>query len=602
MGGAKEGRRKISDEDEYEFDDEYEGEDADGEDGEWALDTEGEKQARFHPYTLQGHFLNADKRIELPQEQLQRPIKELLERTDISHVKEAAEAAFGGKGLPLSPAAFASRQNKPMLGVGLPPDTKHMTEIQADAFIASFIPPVYASSFRALREVRKRLGSDWLQSRLKQGKAGELTILDTGGGGAALAAWQQILRAEWALLREKGEVEAEEPPPWKQTAIVASDRLRDRVKHFLPDTTLLPRLPDYQHSGPTRGQRLDAGPTPQPQKAYDIVVASHQLLGKELGHRRQAVLNKLWSVVKKDGGILIVVEKGHPRGFEAMAHARETVLKRFLLPQSGAEDVGGQAADPAFEREREPGHIIAPCTNQETCPMYLTHGESQGRKDFCHFRQGYVRPKTYATVLGRLKNVTSVEFSFVAIHRGVSKPQPLTGSEATRKAFDSYEHSKQPPDMDQLPRIISRPLKKQRHIIIDVCTPEAKVERWTVPKSYSKLAYHDARRSTWGDLWAMGAKTRMPRKVRHGKVAHEKGKPMLEERDDDEDADERDRDDDDEIIQMLAEKRQEKRNERIKKNWKNIVGQYKRRQAKLKDADRRMVEKEEQAWREKFGR
>jgi hypothetical protein len=53
-------------------------------------------------------------------------------------------------------------------------------------------------------------------------------------------------------------------------------------------------------------------------------------------------------------------------------------------------------------------------------------------------------------------------------------------------------------------------------VTMDMCTPEGKIERWTVPKSFSKLAYHDARKSRWGDLWALGAKTRVPRNLRIG--------------------------------------------------------------------------------------
>jgi ribosomal protein RSM22 (predicted rRNA methylase) len=52
---------------------------------------------------------------------------------------------------------------------------------------------------------------------------------------------------------------------------------------------------------------------------------------------------------------------------------------------------------------------------------------------------------------------------------------------------------------------------------MDVCTPAGKIERWTVPKSFSKLAYHDARKTRWGDLWALGAKTTAERPPRNGK-------------------------------------------------------------------------------------
>lgn len=60
-------------------------------------------------------------------------------------------------------------------------------------------------------------------------------------------------------------------------------------------------------------------------------------------------------------------------------------------------------------------------------------------------------------------------------------------------------------------------LKRRGHIILDVCTPAGTLERWTVPRSFSKQAYRDARKVRWGDLWALGAKTRIPRNVRLGR-------------------------------------------------------------------------------------
>ncbi|XP_044721410.1 mitochondrial small ribosomal subunit [Hirsutella rhossiliensis] len=484
------------------------------------------QRRRFHRHTLQGHFHESPVEILLPKEHFVEPIRELLARSNPGHVKTAAEEAFGGRGLPTSPTTPAGLRKGKMVGVGLHPDKRHMTEIQADAFVAGYLPPAYASVLSILREVRRRLGSHWLQSRLKMGQDGGLSVLDVGGAGAGLVAWEEVLRAEWEVLKENGEVGGEHPPQWKKTAVIGSERLRNRVKVFLENTTFLPRLPDYEHSGETQGEHLDAGDTPQPRKQYDIIIASHLFLQEQVGHRRQAVLNSLWSTLSKDGGILIVIEKPHPRGFEAMAHVRDTVLKQFLLPESGEPNVDPKNFNPAFHREQEPGHVIAPCTSQGTCPMYKEPGESQGRKDACHFHQRFVQPSFYMSVVGggKGRNQGDVRFSYVAIRRGVPKPSPLSGKEATRRAFDGYEKSQETPHMQTLPRLILQPLKRTRHITMDVCTAEGNLERWTVPKSYSKQAYHDARKSQWGDLWALGAKTRICRRVRVGRGVEKRDK------------------------------------------------------------------------------
>jgi ribosomal protein RSM22 (predicted rRNA methylase) len=476
---------------------------------------------RFHPLTLEGRFHDSPVEIPLPREELIMPVRELLERTHIRHVRTAAEDSFGGSGLPLSPATQEGQKNGRMEGVGLPPGQRHMTEVEGDAFLAGYLPPAYASSMAVLREVRKRLGGQWLQSMLKRSDGTGPRILDAGAGGGGLVAWDQIVRAEWEILKEKGEV-TESEPPGKKTVLAASDRLRDRLKGILHNTTFLPRLPDYQHSGDMDGAHLDAGSKPQPRKTYDIVIGSHLLLAEKLDHHRQAVLNNLWNLTNKDGGVLIFVEKAHPRGFEAVAHVRDTILRRYLIPQEGQPTEAPAEFNPAFHRVLEEGHIIAPCTTHATCPMYKFPGKSSGRRDFCHFSQRFVAPTFYSKMLSG-SSQGEVEFSYVAFQRGVSKEPNMSPREATEQAAQGYEHRSDMPDMQQLPRMILPPLKRTGHVTLDLCTPEGKTERWTVPKSFSKLAYHDARKARWGDLWALGAKTRVERKVRIGRGADDGG-------------------------------------------------------------------------------
>lgn len=491
-------------------------------DVEWEVGS-GEAR-RFHPFTLQGRFHGSPVEISLPQSTFATPIRDLLDRTHLGHVKTAAEAAFGGQGLPTSPSTPEGRKNGQMGGVGLPPDQRHMTEIEADAFLAGYLPPAYASVTSVLREVRKRLGSDWIQQRLKKSENAGLSVLDAGAGGAGLVAWEQILQTEWDLLKEKGEV-TDSQPPGRKTVITGSDRLRHRLKSFLHNTTFLPRLPDYEHSGEMQGEHLDAGNKLQPRKSYDLIIASHLFLKEKQDHYRQAVLNNLWTLLNKDGGVLIVIEKAHPRGFEAVAHVRDTLIKQFFLPQHGEPSILTEELNPAFHKEREAGHIIAPCTNHETCPMYKEAGKSKGRKDYCYFNQRFTRPAFYTKMLGNSSNNQGdVEFSYVAIQRGRAKADQLPGQKATELAFAGYENSQDSPDMQSLPRMVLPPLKRKGHVTLDVCTPEGKIERWTVPKSFSKLAYHDARKSHWGDLWALGAKTKVSRSVRVGSGVDDGGK------------------------------------------------------------------------------
>ncbi|KAJ2970613.1 hypothetical protein NUW58_g9639 [Xylaria curta] len=239
------------------------------------------------------------------------------------------------------------------------------------------------------------------------------------------------------------------------------------------------------------------------------------------GFRRKAMLDNLWEMLSPEGGILIFMEKGHPRGFEAVAEVRARLLDEFIV--SPTSDARPEPIEPEMRREREPGMIVAPCTNHKACPMYLHPGLTPGRKDFCHFSQRFIRPPFLQRVLGATdRNHEDVDFSFVAVQRGTlpgteKTTLPAQGREATDKAFGGHEHSPEAPNPLSLPRNILPPIKRRGHVTLDLCTPAGTLERWTVPKSFSKQAYRDARKARWGDLWALGAKTRIVRPVRLGK-------------------------------------------------------------------------------------
>jgi len=236
-------------------------------------------------------------------------------------------------------------------------------------------------------------------------------------------------------------------------------------------------------------------------------------------------------MLSPEGGVLIVLEKGHPRGFEAVADVRQRILDEFITPP-GSKPQADEIETSKPERVREPGMIIAPCTNHGKCPMYLTPGLSRGRKDLCHFTQRYIRPPFLQRILGAAhKNHEDVDFSYVAIRRGAHSPGVVTlsptdtlgpeflqGQAATDRAFKGYENKGAgAPHPLSLPRAVYPPIKSHKHITLDLCTPAGHIERWVVPKSFSKQAYHDARKSQWGDLWALGAKTRSYRNIRLGK-------------------------------------------------------------------------------------
>ncbi|KAI1818561.1 mitochondrial small ribosomal subunit Rsm22-domain-containing protein [Poronia punctata] len=472
---------------------------------------------RTHEYSRMGHWRTKPSTLQLPKADLVLPITELLTRTSSKHILEAAEKAFGGPGLPLS--ATTPRRNTEQKAIPLAAGHHRMSEIDADTFLATLFPAMYSTSMSVLAEIRKRLGPEWIAKLMARGNGEGPRVLDVGAGGAGLVAWEQVLQAEWSLARDKGLVTALEPPG-KKTAVIGSEPLRQRVSRFIHNTSFLPRLPDYLHSG-DHPDKLEGGEASLPRKQFDIIIASHQMMGIKEDFRRTAMLNNLWEMLSPEGGILIVLEKGHPRGFEAVADVRARLLDEFIV--SPTSDPQSESIETDSRRVREPGMIVAPCTNHKSCPMYLTPGLTSGRKDFCHFSQRFIRPPFLQKVHGAAhSNHDDVGFSFIAVQRGTlpgvaGRTPPAQGVDPTEAAFEGYENSSEAPDPLSLPRNIMPPLKRQGHVTMDLCTPAGRLERWTVPKSFSKQAYRDARKAQWGDLWALGAKTRVTRPVRLGK-------------------------------------------------------------------------------------
>ncbi|TVY80566.1 putative S-adenosyl-L-methionine-dependent RNA methyltransferase RSM22 [Lachnellula suecica] len=496
---------------------------------------------RTHPHTMTGRSGTFPSTLTLPQEHFVEPISELLDRVKMKHLSDAAENAFGGLGLPYSSATPASKSNLPQKHIGLDAFQHRMTEVEADAYLAAVMPGTYASAMSTLVEVRKRLGTNWLRKLMFRGGGQGPRVLDAGAGGAGAIAWKEIVQAEWDAMKEEGLARGEEPPEGKTTVLTGANSLRHRVSRFLENTTFLPRLPDYIHASSSKAPVEGSA---QPRKVYDVIIAPHTLFPLKEEYRRKNMVQNLWSLLDPKGGVLILIEKGIPRGFEAIAGARSLLLDHHIS-SPGDTTTENEIESPASEHTRfadkEEGMIIAPCTNHTKCPMYLTPGLSVGRKDYCHFGQRFIRPGYLQRVLGAsIRNHEDVKFSYVAVRRGVDGrkgAQPtLQGDAATDQSFEGYEEYDLPDpqpgeeisdikfDPLSLPRTILSPLKRRGHVTLDLCTPSGKLERWTVPKSFSRTAYRDARKSKWGDLWALGAKTRVLRQPRMGRPGEEGGR------------------------------------------------------------------------------
>lgn len=525
-----------------------------------------ENRVRTHPLTAMGRFCTYPTAIRLPKASFIDPVTKAIAPVTTRQLRIAAEQIFDGPGLPYSPATPRRSLTMPQKPIPLQAGSKNMNDMESFVYAATVMPAVYASVLGILTEVRKRLGKSWLRGLM--GREGGPLILDAGAGGAGALAWRDVLKAEWESMHEEavaagGEHRlADHPPVGKATVLTASSALRNRATRMLDDTSFIPRMPE--------AVKPDGH---EQRKQYDLIIASHMLWPLEKDYMRKLEVDKLWSLLKPDGGVLVLLEKGVPRGFEVIAGARAHLLKKRIA--SPSDETGKIIDDDIYSRDdnetvdtssKEQGMIIAPCTNHGACPMYKYAGVSQARKDWCYFSQRFIRPPFLQHTLGAKQvDHDDVEFSYVAVQRGKDLRQesilqhenekilgataaPVQDTEATDAAFQGYEahpitaHS--PPTMYaeatteappssptsetetplaphplSLPRLILPALKRPKHIILDVCTPAATLERWVVTKGFSAQAYRDARKSSWGDLWALGAKSRSAKRVNLGKQA-----------------------------------------------------------------------------------
>ncbi|OJI82112.1 hypothetical protein ASPTUDRAFT_175734 [Aspergillus tubingensis CBS 134.48] len=515
---------------------------------------------KFHPLTTMGKFSTDPSTIFIPKDSVTGPISVILSDFSNKHIADTAHRTLGGQYLPYSITTPPLRLQAPQQPIPLEASQRYMSEMEANVFLATLYPGMYASVLSVLVEVRKRLGTDWIRNLMTQ--EGGPHVLDVSAGGAGVLAWRDILRAEWEAMTP--EHSSEDPyPVGRSTVVTGSDSLRLRASAMLEDTSFLPRLPDYVHvrEKPT----LQDERAPPKRKQYDIIIAPHSLLGIEEEFLRKEHVQNLWNLLNPNGGVLILLEKGHQKGFEAVAGARDMLLKRFISsPGSTTYENLTESPEEDTFIEKEAGMIVAPCTNHNKCPMYQIPGHTKGRRDYCHFQQRYIRPAFLQRIIGaKDRNHEDLKFSYIAVQRGVDRrveDSIIQGTEAADAAFNGYEDAVEMPKQEaeassdeavasetqptppteqqetggvnflSLPRIVYQPMKRRGHVIFDLCTPAGKIERWTVPRSFSRQAYKDARKSQWGDLWALGAKTRVARSLRLGEKHGESRKERLARR------------------------------------------------------------------------
>lgn len=401
------------------------------------------------------------------------------------------------------------------------PSSKEFTSMEADAYLAGMMPQVYASVYPVLLELRKRLGRDWRPRK----------VLDCGvGPGTAGLAFNHVFGDENPHRPDKVP---------EMTVVEAGHELRSRI----------PRVWSRESNWEsTEVHHRMASPEAQHHR-YSVILAPH-LLGEVKGRpsERDDLVRDLWARLEPNG-VLLLLERGHPMGFEQVARARQLLLR--------------QAA-----KRSEAAHVIAPCPHDGACPMFL-HGHQPNRRQWCHFSQRLQRPDFLQRTKHSKSNSEDVTYSYILIRKGLSRPllpesygagmqQANVLGQTAREEIERQGIS----DRDIVSasyhwsRIVLPPLKRHKHILIDVCAaPDPRVpnpappsessndeqadhksegkedgrlaaaaaaaaegerrphtQRMTVPKSQGQMQYRFARKSHWGDLLPFRGKTVIEKK------------------------------------------------------------------------------------------
>eukprot|EP00658_Telonema_sp_P-2_P034084 TRINITY_DN24913_c0_g1_i1.p1 TRINITY_DN24913_c0_g1~~TRINITY_DN24913_c0_g1_i1.p1 ORF type:complete len:407 (+),score=53.95 TRINITY_DN24913_c0_g1_i1:26-1246(+) len=206
----------------------------------------------------------------------------------------------------------------------------------------------------------------------------------------------------------------------------------------------------------------------------DVVVASYAL-GEIPATSRVPFVKKLWELTNQ---CLVLVEPGSRHGAAVIDDMRSVVLsranskhrKKLSQAKQGTDSNGLRVGAPSVQG----AHCIAPYPFEDRCPL-------PGDQTWCHFVQRLQRTRLMLHVKQGTLPYEDEKFSYTVIARGPPSPD------------DPARH---------WPRIMSEPVKRKGHVLMDLVTPDQQYIRATVTKSDgAEHGYKYARKAAWGDLW-----------------------------------------------------------------------------------------------------
>lgn len=173
----------------------------------------------------------------------------------------------------------------------------------------------------------------------------------------------------------------------------------------------------------------------QPTTEVDLVT-----IGYVLNELDQAVALSILQQAARTARVVVVVEPGTPDGYAQILKARDHLIKEGLT-------------------------IAAPCSHQGLCPL--------AGRDWCHFAVRVSRTELHRELKDGTRNFEDEKFAYVVATRSAAEPAGA--------------------------RVITRPLQRKGHVLLDLCTADCTRERLTI--SRSRPEYSAARSTTWGAAW-----------------------------------------------------------------------------------------------------
>lgn len=190
---------------------------------------------------------------------------------------------------------------------------------------------------------------------------------------------------------------------------------------------------------------------------YDIVIASYSLGELPSIELMRKTLVTLWKQTKY---FLILIESGSKAGYLTLMDCRDLIINEMREQTS--------------ESNTDLNPIFAPCPHMFTCPLKEKGG--------CFFKQrtdlSIVQQKDdYYKVVSQ-KSHFNEKFCYIIFSKQKIPPAPLTYS-----------------------RLVGPTLKKKRHIVCQLCTPEGSIDKRVFTKTKDKWCYKSLRKkSEWGDI------------------------------------------------------------------------------------------------------